>query len=78
MAEKSFDDLDELMAQVRLCVAKLRQSDAETAEELKGLLRQLEDWVESLVVDSLRLRSLESAKSAQGAAKRTSKARDKG
>ena len=78
MAEKSFDDLDELMAQVRLCVAKLRQSDPETAEELKGLFRQLEDWVESLVVDSLRLRSLESAKSTQGAAKRTSKAGDKG
>ena len=59
MTEKSFDDLDELMTQIRLCVAKLRQSDPATAEELKGLFRQLEDWVESLVVDSLKLKGLE-------------------
>jgi hypothetical protein len=55
MADKSFDDLDELMTRIRLNVAKVRQIDPAAGEELKELFRQLEDWVESLVVDSLKL-----------------------
>ena len=60
MADKSYDEIDALLAKMRLSVGKIRQSDPATAEELKGQLRQLEDWVESLVVDSLKLKSLES------------------
>ncbi|MFC1871341.1 hypothetical protein ACFLYF_02950 [Chloroflexota bacterium] len=64
MADKSYDEIDNLMAKMRLSLGKVRQSDPVTAEELKGLLRQLEDWVESLVVDSLKLKSLEGQKPA--------------
>ncbi len=62
MAEKSYEDLDDLFAKLRLGVGKVRQSDPMAAEELKSLLTQLEYWVESLVVDSLKLKGLESAK----------------
>ena len=60
MAEKSYDEIDDLFAQIRLRLGQVRQSDPSTAEELKGLMRQLELWVESLVIDSLKLSSLES------------------
>ena len=59
MTEHSYEQIDELFTQLRLRLAVVRQSDPETAEELKGLLTQLEDWVESLVIDSLKLKSLE-------------------
>lgn len=61
MAQKSFDDLDELMTRIRLSLARVRQIDPAAGDELKELFRQLEDWVESLVVDSLKLDSAESA-----------------
>jgi hypothetical protein len=38
---------------------KLRETDPETTEELKSLILQLESFVEKLVLDSLRLQSLE-------------------
>ena len=59
MARKSFDDLDELMTRIRLSLARVRQIDPAAGDELKELFRQLEDWVESLVVDSLKLDSAE-------------------
>lgn len=71
MAEKSFDDLDDLQAQIRLRLAKMRQADPATTDELKDLLRQLEDWIDSLVVDSLKLKGLEdTAKAARSKAKK--------
>ena len=60
MTEKSYEELDALLVQIRVRIARVRQSDPATAEELKGLVSQLELWVDSLVVDSLKLRSLES------------------
>jgi len=62
MVEKSYEDLDDLLAKFRLSLAKVRQSDPAIADELKSLVAQLEFWIESLVVDSLKLKSLESAK----------------
>ncbi len=59
MKETAGDAVDDLFAKLRLQLLKLRESDPETAEELKSLLTQLEDWVEKLVVDSLRLESLQ-------------------
>ena len=59
MTEHSYEQLDDLFAQIRLRLGLVRQSDPATADELKGLVTQLEDWVESLVIDSLKLRSLE-------------------
>ncbi len=58
--ENASEQIDDLFVQIRLCLLRVRQSDPATADELKGLLTQLEDWVESLVVDSLKLRNLES------------------
>ena len=60
MPENSSEQIDDLFRQIRLCLVRVRQSDPATADELKGLLTQLEDVVESLVVDSLKLKSLES------------------
>jgi hypothetical protein len=57
---ENYEELDSLFAQIRLRLAQVRQSDPATAEELKGLVSQLELWVESLVVDSLKLRNLQS------------------
>jgi len=59
MTENFSEQIDDLFRQIRLCLMRVRQSDLATADELKGLLTQLEDMVESLVVDSLKLRSLE-------------------
>ena len=60
MTEKSHDEIDDLFAKIRLRLSRVRESDPATAEELKGLVIQLEDCVESLIIDSLRLKSLES------------------
>ena len=60
MKENFSEQVDDLFLQIRLRLTRVRQSDPATADELKGLLTQLEDMVESLVVDSLKLKSLES------------------
>ena len=59
MKDTADKDIDELFSKIRLKLLKLRESDPETTDELKNLLTQLEDWVEKLIIDSLRLRSLE-------------------
>ena len=59
MKERASDAIDELLAKSRLKLLKLRESDPETTDELNSLLRQLEEWVEKLVLDSLKLESLE-------------------
>ena len=57
--EHSYEQLDNLFVQTRRCLAKIAQYDQPTIDELTNLLAQLEYWVESLVVDSLKLKSLE-------------------
>ena len=57
--QKSYD-VDEVLAQISLSILKLRQTDPTTADELRSLVKQLELWVESLVLDAHRLRRLES------------------
>ena len=59
MKESASDAIDELVAKIRLTLLKFRESDPETTADLKSLLTQLEDWVEKLVMDSLKLESLE-------------------
>jgi len=59
MAENANEAIDDLFRQLRLKLLKVRESDPTTSDELKNLLVQLEDWVEKLVVDSLKLQSLE-------------------
>ena len=60
MIEHPYQQIDSLFAQLRLRLLEIRQSDPQAVEELKSLLSQLEDYMEQLVIDSLKLRSLES------------------
>ena len=57
--EKPYEEVDELLMQIRLLLLKVRQSDPTTAYELKSLFNQLELWFESLVADSQKLIRLE-------------------
>ena len=56
--ESERDSIDELLTQIRLKLVKLRQSDPATTDELKNLLTQLEDWLDKLLMDSLKLESM--------------------
>ena len=56
----SYDEIDELLVQIRLSILKLRESDPTTADELRSLLSQLELWVECLIIESHRFTRLES------------------
>ena len=60
MTEHPYEQIDNLFAQVRLRLLEIRESDPQAVEELKSLVSQLEDYVEQLVIDSLRLKSLDS------------------
>ena len=62
MEEQPSEAIDDLFRQVRLRLLQIRESDPSIAEEVKSLLTQLEDWVEKLVIDSLKLESLERSK----------------
>ncbi len=57
--EHSYEQIDDLFVRMRHYLAKITKSDPVAADELKGLVAQLEYWVDSLVVDSLKLKSLE-------------------
>jgi hypothetical protein len=61
METESYEELDELLAQIRLLLLRVRQSDPAMGEELKSRFSQLEFWLESLIVESLKLKELESA-----------------
>ncbi|MFH1448594.1 MAG: hypothetical protein ABIG39_07060 [Candidatus Micrarchaeota archaeon] len=54
MKQDTSKTTDELFTQIRLKLLDLRQGDPQVVEDLKNLLIQLEDCVESLVMDSLR------------------------
>ena len=59
MTENSYDQVDDLFAKVRLCLVEIRKSNPDVADDLRNLITQLEDCVEMLIVDSLKLRNLE-------------------
>ena len=59
MKENASDAIDGLFVEIRLNLLKLRESDPTTTELLKNLLIQLEDWVDKLVIDSLKMESFE-------------------
>jgi hypothetical protein len=74
MIEHPYQQIDSLFAQLRLRLLEIRQSDPQAVEELKSLVSQLEDCMEQLLIDYLRLRSLESkTQKATGNIKRTPK-----
>ncbi len=60
MKDETDKVIDDLFSKIRLHLLKLRESDPATTEELKNLLTQLEDWVEKLIIDSLKLKNFES------------------
>ncbi len=59
MIEHPYKEIDELFIQIRHHLAKMAQSDSGSAEEIYRLVRQLEDWIDPLVIDSIKLRTLE-------------------
>ena len=59
LTEHSYEQIDNLFVQIRRFLARIAQNDQTNTDELANLLGQLEYWVESLVVDSLKLKSIE-------------------
>lgn len=72
MTEHPYQPIDNLFAQLRLRLLQIRESDPQAVEELKSIVSQLEDYMEQLVIDSLRLRTLE-GKTQKVTRKKTSK-----
>lgn len=77
MAQQSHDHdhreyIDKLFYNVKLCLMEIRQSDPEVVEELKVVLRQLEDCVDSLIIDWLKLRGSTAKPEETAQPKRTS------
>lgn len=66
MVEGTYEQIDDLFVKMRLGLADIRKYDPVAAEEMKSLIIQLEDCVESLVVESLR-----AGKAGQGPGKAT-------
>ena len=62
MSDDVSQTIDELFAEIRLKLFDIRKANPETVEELKSLLSQLEDWVQSLVIDSIRLKEIKAAR----------------
>ena len=61
LTEDSYEQLDSLFLQIRRLLTKTSTLDQTTTIlELKRVVNELEYWVDSLVIDSLKLRSLES------------------
>jgi hypothetical protein len=59
MTEHPYEQIDNLFAQLRLRLLEIRESEPQAVEVMKSLVSQLEDYMEQLVIDSLRLKSLE-------------------
>jgi hypothetical protein len=58
--ENSYEQLDDLFRDIKLLLVSMRQTNPAAVDELKELITQLELWFESLTIDSLRLKKLES------------------
>lgn len=59
MTDHSYEQIDGLFRDIKLRLAGIRAIAPEAADDLKGLITQLELWFESLVIDSLKLENLE-------------------
>lgn len=60
MKSESEQNVDELFTKLRLQVLDIRQTSPEAAQEMRSLLAQLEDMVESLTIDSIQLKNIKS------------------
>jgi len=54
----SYEQIDDLFVRIRRQLGELTENDQAAAGELKDLVNQLEYWVESLVIDSVKLKSV--------------------
>jgi hypothetical protein len=54
----SYEQIDDLFLRIRQQLGELTENDQAAAGELKDLVNQLEYWVESLVIDSVKLKSV--------------------
>jgi hypothetical protein len=54
----SYEQVDDLFVRIRRQLGELTENDQTTAGELKDLVNQLEYWVEALVIDSVKLKSV--------------------
>ena len=57
--EKTYEQIEDLFKEIRLCLTRVREENPTVAEDMKSLVHQLELWVDSLVVDSIKLHNLE-------------------
>lgn len=57
--ENHYEEVDELFIEIKHNLAKMAQSDSAVAEDIYVLVRQLEDWIEPLIIDSIKLKTLE-------------------
>jgi cell division septum initiation protein DivIVA len=55
----SYEQIDDLFVQIKRYLGGINENDQTKANELKDMVNQLEYWVESLVIDSLKLRSMQ-------------------
>jgi hypothetical protein len=54
----SYEQIDDLFVQIRRYLGGLTENDQPAAGKLKDLVNQLEYWVETLVIDSVKLKSV--------------------
>ena len=59
ITEDSYKQIDELFIHIRHRLEQIPKSDRIIADDLNNLVLQLEYWVESLVIESTKLKSLE-------------------
>ena len=59
ITENSYKQIDELFIQIKHRLEQTTKGDQLITDDLNNLLLQLEYWVESLVIESMKLKSLE-------------------
>ena len=59
ITENSYKQIDDLFVQIKQRLEQTTKGDQLIADDLNNLVLQLEYWVESLVIESMKLKSLE-------------------
>jgi hypothetical protein len=59
MTEQPYEHVDSLFRDIKLRMASMRGTSPEAVDELKLLIDQLEMWFDSLVIDSLKLKKMD-------------------
>ena len=53
--EKDIESIDDLIKAIKLKLVEVRKTDPEVVEELKFLLAQLQDFIQELEINSIKL-----------------------